>query len=72
MVVYFTISSLYLAVSCLLLRFVIAKQNHLLGTKMGRRHPERFYRPIWFNVIVSLLWPLQIIGFLIYLVRGKL
>jgi hypothetical protein len=52
------------------MRFILETQERILNSKMGMRHPEMFRKPLWFTVLVSLLWPLQIIGFVVYLARG--
>ena len=60
----------YLAVSTMFLRFSIMTQRHILDSKMGRRHPERFNDPLWLHVVISVMWHLQIIGFIIKCLIG--
>ena len=64
------ISIPYLAVSAMFLMFTIRTHRHILDSKMGRRHPERFRDPLWLLVVISVLWPLQIIGFILKCLIG--
>ena len=70
MILSIVFSAAYLAVSCMFLRFILVTQERMRNSNMGRRHPEMFREPLWLTVLVSLLWPLQIIGFIVYLARG--
>jgi ABC-type sugar transport system permease subunit len=72
MILAISASIAYLAVAAMFLRYVIRVRGKLLESKIGRRHPEWFADPLWLEVIVCIFWPLQIIGFFIYLFRGKL
>lgn len=72
MKIFLIIAIPYLAVSAMFLMFIIRTQRHILDSKMGRRHPERFKDPLWLHVVISVLWPLQIIGFVMYIFRGKM
>ena len=72
MKIFLIIAIPYLAVSAMFLRFSIMTQRHILDSKMGRRHPERFKDPIWLHVVISVLWPLQIIGFVVYIFRENM
>jgi len=72
MKIFLIIAIPYLAVSAMFLRFGIMTQRHILDSKMGRRHPERFRDPIWLHVVISVLWPLQIIGFVMYIFRENM
>ena len=71
MILAISASIAYIAVAYLFLRFVLKARSRLLGSKMGRRHPERFVNPLWIDVIICVLWPLQIIGFFIYVARDN-
>lgn len=71
MILAISASVAYIAVACLFLRFVLGARSRFIGSRMGRRHPD-LVDPIWFDVVVCIFWPLQIIGFFIYLARGKL
>ena len=62
----------YLVVAATFLIFFIRTQRHILDSKMGRRHPERFNDPLWLHVVISALWPLQIIGFAMYIFRENM
>lgn len=62
----------YLAVSAMFLRFSTRTQRHILGSKMGRRHPDRFRDPLWLHVVISVLCPLRIIGFVMYIFRENM
>ena len=64
------LSVIYVAIAIVVFRFLIRSEKRILETKMGRRHPERFKDPMWFNVIVAALWPLQIVGFIAGISRG--
>lgn len=64
------LSVIYVAIAMLVFRFLIKSEKSILGTKMGRRHPERFKDPMWLHVIVAALWPLQIVGFFAGISRG--
>lgn len=66
MKLFFIIAIPYLAVAAMFLRLIIRTQRHILDSKMGRRHPERFKDPLWLHVVISILWPLQIIGLILY------
>ncbi len=72
MKIFLIIAIPYLAVSAMFLRFSIMTQRHILDSKMGRRHPERFRDPLWLHVVISVLWPLQIIGFVMYIFRENM
>lgn len=72
MKIFLIIAIPYLAVSAMFLRFSIMTQRHILDSKMGRRHPERFRDPLWLHVVISVLWPLHIIGFVMYIFRENM
>lgn len=72
MKIFLIIAIPYLAVSAMFLRFSVMTQRHILDSKMGRRHPERFRDPLWLHVVISVLWPLQIIGFVMYIFRENM
>jgi hypothetical protein len=72
MKIFLLIAIPYLAVSAMFLMFIIRTQRHILDSKMGRRHPERFRDPLWLHVVISVLWPLQIIGFVMYIFRENM
>ena len=71
MILAISASVAYIVVACLFLRFVLGARSRLLGSKMGRRHPERLVSPLWIDVVICAFWPLQIIGLFIYVVRDN-
>ena len=72
MKIFLIIAIPYLAVSVMFLRFSIRTQRHILDSKMGRRHPERFRAPLWLHVVTSLLWPFMIVGTSVYIFRENM
>lgn len=59
------LAALYVAMALVTFYVIRTLERRILNSKMGRRHPERFASPVWVDVLVAALWPLQIIGLLI-------
>ena len=71
----FVLTSIGIAAYIVIAVFVFGAM-HRINEDMKQRkhydaHPERFgVMPIWIISILSLLWPLQIIGILIYICKN--
>lgn len=60
----------YIGMAALCFLCFMRTQGRILSSKMGRRHPERFRKPLWLHAVLSLLWPLQVVGLFIDAARG--
>ena len=61
----------YGCVAICVFRFVYNANEDLKQRKHYKKHPERYgVEPVWVLAIISILWPLQVIGLLIYLCGG--
>lgn len=61
----------YLMIAALVFRFVYRANEDLKQRKHYKAHPERYgVEPVWVLAIISLLWPLQLIGLLMYIIKG--
>mgnify|MGYP003516610491 CR=1 FL=1 len=61
----------YACVAICVFRFAYNVNEDLKQRKHYKKHPERYgVMPVWAIAIISILWPLQIIGLLIYLFGG--
>ena len=61
----------YLVVAVLVFRLAYYTNEDLKKRKQYKKHPERYgVMPVWEIAIISILWPLQVIGLLIYLCGG--
>lgn len=65
-------SVLYVAVAVMCFRFLRKTKQHISESKHYRRHPEQMeeFGGTITDVVVSALWPLQVIGFLFYGMKG--
>ena len=60
----------YLMIAALVFRFVYRANEDLKQRKHYKAHPERYgVEPVWVLAIISLLWPLQLIGLLMYIIK---
>lgn len=65
------LSIVYLLIAILVFRASYIMNEDLKQRKHYKKHPERYgVMPTWALVLVAALWPLQIIGVFIYLLRG--
>lgn len=61
----------YLGIAVLVFRFVYYANEDLKQRKHYKKHPERYgVEPVWVLAIISILWPLQVVGLFIYLCGG--
>lgn len=65
------LSIVYLLIAILVFRASYIMNEDLKRRKHYQKHPDRYgVMPTWALVCVAALWPLQIIGVFIYLLRG--
>lgn len=61
----------YLGIAVLVFRLAYYTNEDLKQRKHYKKHPERYgVMPVWGIAIISILWPLQVVGLLIYLCGG--
>ena len=73
MILWIVGSIAYLAIAGLFLYIVVRTKRHLAQSKHYSKHPEQFkaeFGSLASDVICSILWPFQIIGFLVYGMKG--
>ena len=62
---------IYFAIAALVFRLIYNANEDLKQRKHYKAHPERYgVEPVWVLVLISLFWPLQIVGLIIYLCGG--
>lgn len=62
---------IYFAIAALVFRFIYNANEDLKQRKHYKAHPERYgVEPVWVLVLISLFWPLQLVGLIIYLCGG--
>ena len=58
----------YLGIAVIVFRFAYYTNEGLKQRKHYKKHPEMYgVEPVWFIALISILWPLQVIGLFIYL-----
>ena len=66
-------SVLYVAVACLVMHIIRSTKRRIAGSKHYSRHPEKLkaeFGGFASDLICSILWPFQIIGLLVYGMKG--
>lgn len=65
-------SAAYVLIAVLVFRSAYATNEDLKQRKHYAAHPERYgVDPTWVLFFVAALWPIQIIGLFVYLLKGK-
>lgn len=73
MILWILASVLYLAIAGLFFHVVTRMKKNISQRKFYVKHPDRFraeFGSVTMDVICSLLWPFQIIGLLVYGMKG--
>jgi heme/copper-type cytochrome/quinol oxidase subunit 2 len=66
--VLFISAMVYVCVAICVYRFMYNANENL----KQRKHSERYgVEPTWVLVVISVLWPLQIVGLFIYIMKGS-
>lgn len=66
--VLFILAMGYACIAICVFRFVYNVNEHLKQRRHYNKHPERYgAMSVWSLAIISILWPLQVIGLFIYL-----
>lgn len=61
-------SVVYLGIAVIVFRCVYYANEDLKQRRHYNKHPERYgVEPVWSIAIISILWPLQVLGLLIYI-----
>lgn len=61
----------YAFIAICVFRFAYNVNEDLKQRKHYKAHPERYgVEPVWVLVLISLFWPLQLIGLIIYICGG--
>lgn len=61
----------YIVIAALAFRYMHRDNEDLKAAKHYKEHPERYgVLPVWVIAVLAILWPLQIVGFLIYICGG--
>ena len=61
----------YVCIAICVFRFAYNANEDLKQRKHYKAHPERYgVEPVWVLVLISLFWPLQIVGLIIYICGG--
>lgn len=61
----------YLAIAASLFKAMYSVNEDLKNRKHYKSHPERYgVSPVWILVVVSVLWPIQVIGLMFYAMKG--
>ena len=64
-------SAAYLGIAVLVFRCAYYANEDLRQRKHYKKHPERYgVLPVWGLAILSILWPLQVVGLFIYICGG--
>ena len=68
----FLFVSAYLCIAVLVFRFIYNVNEGLKQSKHYMKHPERYgVEPTWILATRAMLWPLQIVGLLIYILTSR-